>query len=96
MNDPVRIIAGALKAIQAEDEPHRTIKMRAVIEEAIQILGSCPCEWMADKSGTQTSVVTRIFHAPHESTVRITAGCDACTLAGNGASVLEAMREMHD
>lgn len=96
MSDPVRIIAGALKAIKAEDEPHRTIMLSAVRAELDAIQGGCPCEQLANQSKQPTSVVTRIFRAPHESTVRITAGCDACTLTGNGATVEMAIRDMHD
>lgn len=94
--NPVAIIRGALDAIQAEDEQHREIMLNAVRAELDAIQGGCPCERLARKESRATNVVATVFHSVDCDVAQVKKMQDRETLCGQGKSVAEAIRDMHE
>ena len=93
---PVAIIKGALETIAHENEQHQEIMFNAVRDELNRYQGGCPCEQLARKHGGATNVVATVFHSTCNDFAQVKTMRDSETLAGQGKTVAEAMRDLHD
>lgn len=94
--NPVATIRGVLDVIASEDPEHQRIMLDAVEEELIRIRGGCRCERLARKDGRITNVVATVFHGHDCDVVQVKKMQDRETLCGQGKSVVDAIRDLHE
>lgn len=95
--NPVAIIRGALEAIKSEDAQHQAIMYAAVQDELNAICGGrCRCELLAGNHGEATSVVATVFHGHGAPFAQVKVQKDSGTLCGQGQTVAEAVRDLHE
>jgi hypothetical protein len=96
MNEPMSVLRGCLRMIDSQEEPHRTINFNAARDELNRYQGGCPCEQLARQHGGATKVATMVFHGQCSDFAQVETMRDGEALAGQGKTVAEAIKDLHD